>query len=240
VRRRFRRALVVVTLAGVGAMTAAPAALASTTVEAYGIQATGLIALAKEPDATVATPSPTDVVNATVAGLITAGVLHASVVQTANSETATSTVASLSPAGLSLLGLNTGLITTTCTATAGQPTVGSVNIVGGTLGTTVLNGAIAPNTTITVPLVATVVLNEQTPANPGTGDLVVNAVHITVLGGTQDVIIGHAECGPAPNGTGAPIASGTGLYLGLGLLGFGGLAFGAVYIRRHRSAYQPV
>jgi hypothetical protein len=221
-------------------MTAAPAAMASTTVEAYGIQATGVVTIAKEPDATVATPSPTDVANASVAGLITLGVLHAAVTQTANSETATSTVASVAPALLSTLGLTTGPITTTCTATAGETTVGSVNIANGTLGTTVLNGAIAPNTTITVPLVATVVLNEQTPASPGTGDLVVNAVHITLLGGTQDVIIGHAECGPAPSGTGAPIASGAGLYLGLGLLGFGGLAFGAVYIRRRRAAFQPV
>lgn len=221
-------------------MTAAPAALASTTVEAYGVQATGLVALAKEPDATVATPAPTDVANATLLNLVTLGVLHAAVTQTANSETATSTVASVSSPGLSLLGISTGVITTTCTATAGQTTTGTVSILNGTIGGLTPNGAVAPNTTVTIPLVATVILNEQTPANPGTGDLVVNAIHITLLGGTQDIIIGHAECGPAPDGTASPMASGTGLYLGLGLLGFGGLAFGAVYVRRRRTAFQPV
>jgi hypothetical protein len=229
----------VAALAGVGAMTAAPAAMASTTVEAYGVQATGLVTLAKQPDATVANPAPADVANATVTGLLNLGVLHAAVTQTANSETATSTVASLSTPLLGLLGITTGLITTTCTATAGSNTVGTVSIVNGTIGTgNTVNGNIAPNTNVTITGVATVVLNEQTPATPGPGDLVVNAIHITLLGGTQDIIVGHAECGPAPSATGAPIASGTGLYLGLALLGLGGVGCGAVYVRRRRAA-QP-
>ncbi|MEP7026243.1 MAG: choice-of-anchor P family protein [Actinomycetota bacterium] len=237
-RKSFRRALVVVTLAGVGAMTAAPGAFASTTVEAYGIKATGLVTLAAQPDATLATPSPASVVSASILGLVNTGVLTASVTQTGTSETATATVASITPAVGSLVGLTTGLITTTCTATAGSNTVGTVNIVNLTLGTTTLNGNIAPNTSLNIAGIATVTINEQTPASPGTGDLVVNAVHITLLGTGQDVIIGHAECGPAPTVTGAPIASGAGLYLGLGLLAFGGLGCGMVYLRR-RTAGQP-
>jgi hypothetical protein len=238
VRKSFRRTLAVGLLAGLGAVTAAPAALASTTVEAYGIKATGLVTLAAQPDATLATPTPSDVANASVAGLLTTGVLHAAVTQTANSETATATVNSIGAPLGGTLGLTSGLITTTCTATSGSNTVGTVNVVNLSLGTTNLNGNVAPNTSINVPLVGTVVVNEQTPASPGTGDLVVNAIHITLLGGTQDVIIGHAECGPAPSASGAALASGTGLKLGLALLACGGLAAGAVWLRRLRAG-QP-
>ena len=114
-----------------------------------------------------------------------------------------------------------------------------MNIASLSFGTTSLTGNIAPNTSFTVPGVASVVVNEQTLASPGTGDLVVNAIHITVLGGgAQDIIIGHAECGPAPSAEGAPLASGTGLKLGLGLLACGGLAGSLIWLRRLRTS-QP-
>jgi hypothetical protein len=49
-------------------------------------------------------------------------------------------------------------------------------------------GSPAPNTTINL-LVAKVVLNEQIKAP---GSLTVNAVHVTVLGTAQDVVIASA------------------------------------------------
>jgi len=79
VRNLLRRALTVGLLAGLGTMTAAPAALASTTVEAYGIQATGLVTITRQPDATLSTPSPSNVATATVLGLLAANTLHAAV-----------------------------------------------------------------------------------------------------------------------------------------------------------------
>lgn len=162
--------------------------------------------------------------------------LHAAVIQGSGAETATATVASVgSPLGTGL-GLTTGLITTTCTANDGENTAGSVNIASLTFGTTTLTGNISPNTSFTVPGVASVVVNEQTPASPGTGDLVVNAIHIMVLGeNTQDIIIGHAECGPAPSSDGAPLASGTGLQAGLGLLACVSLIAGLAWLRRLRT-----
>jgi len=239
VRNLLRRALTVGLLAGLGTMTVAPAALASTTVEAYGIQATGLVAITRQPDATLSTPSPSNVATASVLGLLTAATLHAAVTQGASSETATATVASVTAAIGSLVGLNTQAITTTCTASDGETTTGAVNIVNLTLGSTTLNGNISPNTNISIPGVATVIVNEQTPASPGTGDLVVNAIHITLLGeNTQDVIIGHAECGPAPSSTGAPLASGTGLRTGLGLLACVSLIAALIWLRRLRTS-QP-
>jgi hypothetical protein len=68
---------------------------------------------------------------------------------------------------------------------------------------------------------------------------VVNAIHITVLGeNTQDIIIGHAECGPAPSSAGAPLASGAGLQAGLALLACGGLIAALIWLRRLRAS-QP-
>lgn len=238
-RNLLRRTLTVGLLAGLGTMTAAPAALASTTVEAYGIQATGLVTITRQPDATLSTASPSNVATATVLGLLAANPLHAAVTQGAGSETATATVASVTAAIGSLVGLNTQAITTTCTASDGENTTGAVNIVNLTLGSTTLNGNISPNTNISIPGVATVIINEQTPASPGTGDLVVNAIHITLLGeNTQDVIIGHAECGPAPSSTGAPLASGAGLRTGLGLLACVSLIAALIWLRRPRTS-QP-
>jgi hypothetical protein len=211
VRNLLRRALAVGLLTGLSAMTMAPAAFASTSIEAYGIQATGLVTLTKQPDATLSTPSPSNVASAAVGLLLTTGVLHAAVTQGSGTETATATVASVGSPLVGGLGLTTGVITTTCTANEGENTTGSVNIVNLNFGTTTLTGNISPNTSVNVPGVASVVVNEQTPASPGTGDLVVNAIHITVLGeSAQDIIIGHAECGPAPSSTGAPLASGVG------------------------------
>jgi hypothetical protein len=239
VRNILRRTLALGLLTGLGFMAAAPAAFASTSIEAYGIQATGLVSLTKQPDATLGTPSPSNVASATVGLLLTTGVLHAAVSQGSGTETATATVASVGSPLITGLGLTTGVITTTCTANDGETTTGSVNIVNLVFGTNSLTGNIAPNTSFTVPGVASVVLNEQTPASPGTGDLVVNAIHITMLGeDTQSIIIGHAECGPAPSAEGAPLVSGAGLKLGLGLLACGGLTGALIWMRRLRTS-QP-
>ena len=195
-RNLLRHTLAVGAVAGLSAMTMAPAAFASTSIEAYGIQATGLVTLARQPDATLGTPSPSNVTSAAVSPLLTTGVLHAAVTQGSGTETATATAASVGSPLVGGLGLTTGVITTTCTANGGGNTTGSVNIVNLYFGTTTLTGDISPNTSFTVPGVASVVVNEQTPARPGSGDLVVNAIHITVLGeDTQSIIIGHAGVG---------------------------------------------
>jgi hypothetical protein len=238
VRNLIRRPLAVGLLAGLGTMAVAPAAFASTTIEAYGIHATGLVSVVKQPDATLSTPSPSNVASATVGLLLTTGMLHAAVTQGAGTEQATATVASVGSPALTGLGLTTGVITTTCTATSGSNTTGTVNIVNLNWGSTTLNGNISPNTSFTIPGVASVVVNGQAPAGPGTGDLAVNAIHITVLGGSaQDIVIGHAECGPAPSASGAPLASGAGLNLGLGLLSCGGLTAGLMWLRRLRTSH---
>jgi hypothetical protein len=145
VRNILRRTLALGLLTGLGFMAAAPAAFASTSIEAYGIQATGLVSLTKQPDATLGTPSPSNVASATVGLLLTTGVLHAAVSQGSGTETATATVASVGSPLITGLGLTTGVITTTCTANDGETTTGSVNIVNLVFGTNSLTGNIAPS-----------------------------------------------------------------------------------------------
>jgi hypothetical protein len=60
-----------------------------------------------------------------------------------------------------------------------------------------LNANAAPNTTVSIPGIATVVLNQQTTDSNGV--LTVNAVHITLLGGAgANVIVGHAAVRRSP------------------------------------------
>ena len=71
-------------------------------------------------------------------------------------------------------------------------------------------GVPAPNTTITIPGVATVIINEQHPTATGRG-IVVNGVH--VIGASPllrgDLVISHATSGVVcPNGKGSEIAPG--------------------------------
>jgi hypothetical protein len=91
----------------------------------------------------------------------------------------------------------------------------------------------APNTTINLAL-AKVVFNEQI-SNPD-GSLTVNAVHITLnaLVGTGDVILAQAKCGPAAPPV--PMASGAGLWIGLGLLALMAIPVGGVVVRKRRDA----
>jgi hypothetical protein len=75
----------------------------------------------------------------------------------------------------------------TCAGSTGSTTIAFLKI-GGTVINIPGAGSPAPNTTVNL-LVAKVVLNEQikTP-----GSLMVNAVHVTVLGSAQDVVISSA------------------------------------------------
>jgi hypothetical protein len=69
----------------------------------------------------------------------------------------------------------------------------------------------------------------------------VNAFHLRLLGGkglgflgSGDVIISSVTCGPAA--LPIPMASGAGLWIGLGLLGAIALPVGRAVVRRRRSS----
>jgi hypothetical protein len=94
----------------------------------------------------------------------------------------------------------------------------------------------APNTTINVLNLLTIVFNEQ--ISHGDGSLTVNAIHIKLnaLVGSGDVILSSSTCGPAAPPM--PMASGAGLWVGLGLLGLIAVPAGSAVLRKRRAAVQ--
>jgi hypothetical protein len=93
----------------------------------------------------------------------------------------------------------------------------------------------APNTVVNVLGLLKITFNEQIESN---GSLTVNAVHIKLnaLVGSGDVILASSTCGPAAPPM--PMASGAGLWVGLGLLGAIAVPMGTAVLRRRRTATQ--
>jgi hypothetical protein len=234
VRHSIRRGLVLAALAGTALVATAPAAFAQTTSpEAFGIEGTGLLGIAPTPDATLTTPNPADVASVGIPLILTAGTLSASV----TSNSATAAVQTLtSPLLTPLLGVISGTaISSSCLANADGSFVRTSTIASLSIsGTTLAPGTIPANDAfLTLPGVATIVLNQQT-AGPITGSEEVNAIHITLLGTGEVINIASSTCGPFTADT--PVASGKGLALGLGLLGSVGVSYGAVYSRRRKAS----
>jgi hypothetical protein len=234
VRHSIRRGLVLAALAGTALVATAPAAFAQTTSpEAFGIEGTGLLGVRPTPDANLTTPNPANVATITVPGIVNAGVLSASV--TTNS--ATASVGNLNTTGLltPLLGIITATaVTSSCLSNADGTFVRTASIASGSIAGTPIPAVIPANDAfLTIPLVATITLNQQI-AGPITGSEEVNAIHIALLGGTEVVNIASSTCGPFSADT--PIAGGKGLAVGLGLLGSVGVGYGAIYTRRRRTS----
>ncbi|CRK62173.1 hypothetical protein [Alloactinosynnema sp. L-07] len=144
--------------------------------------------------------------------------------------------ADLANVQIALAGLGSiGAIEAVCDATqagnSGTTTLANVQLAGVTVG-----ASPAPNTTISVPSgpipppLVSITFNEQ--INNPDGSLTVNAVHIKLnaLLGTGDVILGQARCGPAAPPI--PMASGAGLWIGLGLLGVAAIPVTITVLRR--------
>jgi hypothetical protein len=138
-------------------------------------------------------------------------------------------------------GISASLVEADCEATQ-KGLSGKAKLVGVDLGKLgVVNSDPAPNTKVDIDLIgvdiAQVTFNEQI-ANAD-GGLTVNAVHLRLIGGvlgsvgTGDLVLSSATCGPAA--LPIPMASGAGLWIGLGLLAVSAVPVGVVAIRRHRS-----
>jgi hypothetical protein len=227
VREIYKRGTVLGALAAAMLLASAQGALAATepteSPEGFGIQSTGVLSVPAQPIADSATRNPPNVATVS-AGILTANAVFANV--SADGNTVNAGAAGLSALGLGVVGA--GAVSSTCTATAGGITE-SVNIAGLTVGgVPVVTTNVAPDTS--VPLaVGTLELNQQV-AGPVTGSQTVNALVLTVLG--QTIIVGSSTCGPFTSG--APIAGGKGLALGLGALGAGAVGVTAVKLNRRR------
>jgi len=241
-RTRRRLAAGAAVLGGlVCAAAPAQAALTSPQADAFVVSANAFgnfAAVAPTPHSTYPSGGTVTVLGLNVGPIATNATLTATTggdPSTGNSS-ASATVDNLSVnllvASLAVTGVNS-----TCTATpsgatgSGTIATGSVK---GPLGTTLVTLAAnaAPNTAVTIPLIGSVVLNEQ--STDGNGVLTVNAVHIKVLPtlNAADVVIGHAQCGGAPPVqptpmVSAPIAAGTAAMAVTG---------GVVYLRRRNQA----
>lgn len=239
--KKITRGIILAAMAGSLVLAATPAALAAPATqspEGIGLVATGtLLTVAPTPDATTATPNPSNVASATVATILTATVLSAQV----SGNTTTAGVAGLNTTGIAgaILGaISAGAISSTCTANSGgtfseSTNVANLNILGATF-----NGSPAANTalSVTLPLgitAASVTLNEQV-AGPVAGSQTVNAVHIhlATLIATEDIYIASSTCGPFD--ASVPLAGGKGLAIGLGACGLLGLSATAVGWHRRR------
>ncbi|WP_372672328.1 choice-of-anchor P family protein [Amycolatopsis kentuckyensis] len=230
---------------------AAPASAAPGDGSAYGVKVDvtllGQPAVHAGPLAAANTAGPTTstLASATVPGILTAGVIATEAKRDDNSGAVTAK-ASTADVGLPLLKAALGdvgikVVEAVCTATQ-KGVEGSTKLVGANLGSVgKVDATPAANTQIKVGLgalnVATIILNEQVKNQDGS--LTVNAVHVKLLGeglnalGSGDVIVSSATCGPAAPPM--PLASGAGLWIGLGLLGAVAVPVGTRIYRR-RSA----
>lgn len=243
-------------LAGVVAIAAllagaAPASAAPGDASAYGaklnVTLLGNPAVNAEPFAAANANGPTQNTFAGVdlTGILKTGVINASASRDDKSGGVYSR-ASTADVRVDLLSKVTGkisaeLVEAECQATqkglTGKSKLAGVNL--GKLGE--VNADPAANTVVDVQLagikIAEVIFNEQIKNNDGS--LTVNAIHIKLLQGklgsigTGDVIISSATCGPA--GLPIPMASGAGLWIGLGLLGVVAAPVAFVALRRRAS-----
>lgn len=232
---------------------AAPASAAPGDGSAYGVKVDvtllGQPAVHVGPLAAANTAGPTTstLASATVPGVLTAGVIATEAKRDDNSGAVTAK-ATTANVGLPLLKTALGdvgikTVEAVCTATQagvkGSSTLADAKL--GSVGTVDANPA--PNTQVKVAIaginIATVILNEQIKNDDGS--LTVNAIHVKLLGGvvgslgSGDVIVSSATCGPAAPPM--PLASGAGLWIGLGLLGAVAVPVGTrIYRRRSAQA----
>ncbi len=248
-----RGGLLAAVVASVVLAGAAPASAAPGDGSAYGVKVDvkllGQQAVKAGPFAAANTAGPTgnSLAKVDLPGILTAGAVNTEAKRDENSGAVTAK-ASTADVGLPLLKAALGdvgikVVEAVCTATQ-KGVEGSTKLVGANLGSVgKVDATPAANTQIKVGLgalnVATIILNEQVKNSDGS--LTVNAVHVKLLGeglnalGSGDVIVSSATCGPAAPPM--PLASGAGLWIGLGLLGAVAVPVGTrIYRRRSAQA----
>lgn len=192
--------------------------------EGIGIEATGpILTVTPTPDATAANPGPANTASVGIPGILTANVISAAV----NGNTTTAGVAGLTALGT--LGITAGAISSTCTANADGTFTRRADLADLAITGLTIPVNPGPNTTLGIPGVLSVTLNQRV-AGPVTGSVTVNALVITALGET--ITIGSSTCGPYV--AGAPIAGGKGLALGGGVVAAAGAGIAAVKLNRRR------
>lgn len=173
------------------------------TGRAYGLSLGGLVHVKPTPDTGFVTTSasrtvaPPCVVRLSVTHVI-ANALCASVVTSApfpSSSTARTSIASATVSGISgipaiVIGAVQSSSTSSCAGSTGATTIASLKI-----GSTVILPApspVRPNMTINLGILK-IVLNQQIPITGADMGLTVNAIHITALNGTINLVVASSE-----------------------------------------------
>ncbi|HEX4833145.1 MAG TPA: choice-of-anchor P family protein [Trebonia sp.] len=202
-------------------------AQAAQSPEGFGVEATGLFNVDPTPLATAANPSPASVASAGITGFFTVNAISAQV----SGNTTTASIAGVTALGGSPISVSAGAISSSCSVSSSGAFTESSSIGNLTVPGLTIPANPAPNTTLTIPLVGSVTLNEQ-GAGPTGGSATVTAVHFHYLTG-EDVYIASSTCGPYI--AAAAMASGAGLAVGLGGIGVLGVTGVAVTWRRRRQ-----
>ena len=157
------------------------------------------------PNGSSSTPaSPESALSASVPGLLSVGVLNAST-QGDFAGTPAALVGSQSSA--SVVNVNIGpaaapvihadAVSSSCASNASGST-GTASVVNLAIaGMSLINGTIPPNTSIPLPGIGTIFLDEQTTSSsPAGSSITVNAVHVALNGalGKGDIIISQSHC----------------------------------------------
>ncbi len=232
---------------------AVPASAAPGDGSAMGVSVSvillGGVPITAGPFAAASTDGPTEdsLASAAVPGVVSVGVITTSATLDGSTgqvdsraSTADVAVGVLAPTAV----VTAKVVEATCTATqqgmTGTSTLAGVDL--GPLGP--VDASPAPNTVVQVgsPPIASITFNEQ--VDNLDGSLTVNAIHVRLLGGalssvgTGDVIVSQARCGPAA--LPIPLASGSGLWIGLGLIAMAVVPTAVVVTRRRRSAVPAI
>jgi hypothetical protein len=222
---------------GVIMMAALPALAAGPTNEAYAASATGRIFAPPIGRATF--PTGIHVVtlpHANIPGLLTTGF----VIDRAGPTSASSNVAAVRARLTKAITLSARTVSSSCifhirTGRVSGSTKITYGAVSAPFRTIPLPWYPAPNTTVSVPGVATITLNRQT-TNPYNGTLTVTAIYVKLLHGKQTLTLATSVCNAAKLAP-VPILPGKTLPMtlgGLGVLMIGGAGYRAT--RRSRFA----
>jgi hypothetical protein len=174
-------------------------------------------------------PISDNLASVNVAGVLSAGILTVSTQGVPGPSGFATSSASVADVKLAGGAITIGLISSTCRAQESGTTATSslANVTAAGVGVPLDP---APNTTIVVPLVGTLILNEQ--ARPNGTDIVVNALHLklnSAVLGTGDIILSQSRCELAAPSAVVPV----GAIGGLGLAAvLGGVFFWRVTRRR--------
>jgi hypothetical protein len=230
-RRSVRLAAVVGTAGVLALALAGPASASTNQNEATGVTATGLVTAGPLSHSQFpGGPSSASLVRVNAAPLLTAGLVNTR----AGATMASASVARLSVVLAPLAALSAQVVAANCSfnpdtgRVSGASSIVNAAINLGPLARPIRLAAVAaPNTAITVPGIASVILNRQVRA--ADGSLTVDAIYVSLLGRTQVIKVSTVHCEAAaqePIPVVAPIFAAS-----AGLLGLVGAGF---YLARRR------